>query len=137
MMIRLRSEGGSSCRRNTDLLCEADKFCNGRDAGFLHDAATMDLDGLLGGAQFQGDLLVQLAPHHPGQDLPLPRREAFGPGLERLNLFVVAPVRRLFLQGHPDRVEEGDDVIDSLREARQCLHSIARAGPALVEHHDA
>ena len=72
----------------------------------VHDSGSVDLDRLLGHAQFEGDLLVQHSSHDPREDLALARGQLRDALLELAELCVIAPVVRVLGQGALDRPEQ-------------------------------
>src|SRR5215831_21006849 len=98
---------GLDMRPDTGPLGQADEILHGPHAELAHHAAAMDLDRLLDRAEITGDLLVEAARHHMGEDLALARGELGDEGLDRRRLAALVAALRVEVAGARHRAEEG------------------------------
>lgn len=100
----LRASGSGWC--HAELLGHPRKIRQVSDSKLVHDAGTMDLDGLLDGTQVKGDLLVEAATDHMTEHFFFARGQG---GEERLEIHTrgtLTSAGMIMLQRPADGVEQ-------------------------------
>src|SRR5262245_49967933 len=105
-----RGESGGSDLRGRDgyveLLGDPNQLGQRRDVHLLHDLRPVGFHRAFRGAEFGGDLLVELARDHPGDDGALAGRQGFKARTQTALPFSRGPVVRITNQRVLDRVQE-------------------------------